>query len=216
MLSATRMDSFPYSQTSRRRVRAPRHDGRVLRRMDKPKARLKGAARILRARIVRWQHPIAWRGSWMVRLSAPSFPSLLFVCLPVLFPDAVQRDSGWPLRHRHPCGGLRSECAGGRRCLRRDDHDRGHPAHEGLRRGEPADQGATDARQGSAGTPKQNGKMAEYLATINLSAVDKWDYELKPGRYYSVYQVISDSKNGYGWPSLSKAISAPSTPRRAR
>ena len=67
-----------------------------------------------------------------------------------------------------------------------------------------------------AGTPKQNGKMAEYLATINLSAVDKWDYELKPGRYYSVYQVISDSKNGYGWPSLSKAISAPSTPRRAR
>jgi virginiamycin B lyase len=30
-----------------------------------------------------------------------------------------------------------------------------------------------------AGTPEQYRKMAEYLATINLSAVDKWDYELK-------------------------------------
>jgi virginiamycin B lyase len=30
-----------------------------------------------------------------------------------------------------------------------------------------------------AGTPEQYRKMAEYLATINLSAVDKWDYDLK-------------------------------------
>jgi virginiamycin B lyase len=30
-----------------------------------------------------------------------------------------------------------------------------------------------------AGTPEQYRKMAEYLASINLSAVDKWDYELK-------------------------------------
>jgi len=30
-----------------------------------------------------------------------------------------------------------------------------------------------------AGTPEQYRKMAEYLATINLSAVNKWDYELK-------------------------------------
>ncbi len=30
-----------------------------------------------------------------------------------------------------------------------------------------------------AGTPEQYRKMAEYLATINLSAVDKWQYDLK-------------------------------------
>src|SRR6202051_4720728 len=30
-----------------------------------------------------------------------------------------------------------------------------------------------------AGTPEQFRKMAEYLATINLSAADKWDYPLK-------------------------------------
>ncbi|HEX8829384.1 MAG TPA: hypothetical protein VF778_14875, partial [Xanthobacteraceae bacterium] len=30
-----------------------------------------------------------------------------------------------------------------------------------------------------AGTPEQYRKMAEYLATINLSAVEKWDYDLK-------------------------------------
>ena len=30
-----------------------------------------------------------------------------------------------------------------------------------------------------AGTPEQYRKMAEYLATINLSAVDRWEYELK-------------------------------------
>jgi streptogramin lyase len=30
-----------------------------------------------------------------------------------------------------------------------------------------------------AGTPEEYRKMAEYLATINLSAVDKWDYDLK-------------------------------------
>jgi virginiamycin B lyase len=30
-----------------------------------------------------------------------------------------------------------------------------------------------------AGTPEQYRKVAEYLATINLSAVDKWQYELK-------------------------------------
>src|SRR5437764_5115022 len=30
-----------------------------------------------------------------------------------------------------------------------------------------------------AGTPEQNRKLADYLATINLSAVDQWPYELK-------------------------------------
>ena len=30
-----------------------------------------------------------------------------------------------------------------------------------------------------AGTPEQYRKMADYLATINLSAVDRWQYELK-------------------------------------
>src|ERR1700722_12474195 len=30
-----------------------------------------------------------------------------------------------------------------------------------------------------AGKPEDYRKMAEYLATINLSAVDKWDYPLK-------------------------------------
>ena len=30
-----------------------------------------------------------------------------------------------------------------------------------------------------AGTPEQYRKVAEYLATINLSAVDNWAYELK-------------------------------------
>jgi hypothetical protein len=30
-----------------------------------------------------------------------------------------------------------------------------------------------------AGTPEQYRKVAEYLATINLSAVDKWQYDLK-------------------------------------
>src|SRR5256714_2762202 len=30
-----------------------------------------------------------------------------------------------------------------------------------------------------AGTPEQNRKLADYLATINLSAVDHWPYELK-------------------------------------
>ena len=31
----------------------------------------------------------------------------------------------------------------------------------------------------AAGTPEQYRKMAEYLATINLSTTDKWAYELK-------------------------------------
>ena len=33
--------------------------------------------------------------------------------------------------------------------------------------------------RGRAGTPEQNRKFAEYLATINLSKVDKWQYPLK-------------------------------------
>src|SRR5919204_547692 len=63
-----------------------------------------------------------------------------------------------------------------------------------------------------AGTPEQYRKLAEYLATINLSATDHWAYDVKTGKWErfhptdflpkataparaSIYQVISDSQN---------------------
>ena len=52
--------------------------------------------------------------------------------------------------------------------------------HEGLCAGEPADQAAAARRSGAR---RQSGTVpqirAEYLATINLSEVPRWEYELK-------------------------------------
>ena len=58
--------------------------------------------------------------------------------------------------------------------------DAGDHPHDGLWRREPADQAAAACWiETRAGTPEQYRKMADYLATINLSSIDHWQYELK-------------------------------------
>ena len=50
----------------------------------------------------------------------------------------------------------------------------------GYGRRQPAGQAADDARPHRAPAhPQQFLKLAEYLATVNLSASDKWSYQLK-------------------------------------
>ena len=51
--------------------------------------------------------------------------------------------------------------------------DAGHRAHDGLCAGEPADQAAALLDPARAGKPEQYRKQAEYLASINLSAVEQ-------------------------------------------